>query len=107
VSPRSSSSARAPAAACIRTRFSGDERKRQRECRERLSASLVGGRHVLASAPKPAELVEKMLESWDEAVSESRASLQRRFAVILRESVASVETARRDDEVMSRASLGP
>lgn len=48
-----------------------------------------------------------MLESWDEAVAVSRASLQRRFAVILRQSVVSAETARRTDEARSRATLGP
>ena len=86
--------------------FRVDERNRQRERRKRVAVAATAG-HAPASAPKPAEFAEKMLESWDEAVAVSRASLQRRFAVILRQSVVSAETARRTDEARSRATLGP
>ena len=86
-----------------------DERRRQREHRERHvdATSAETTCSAPASPPKLADMMEKMLESWDSAVAMSRASLQRRFGVILRRSRASVETAMPVGAAMSRASLGP
>jgi hypothetical protein len=65
-----------------------DERERQRRCRERRSAGGGGALakcHAPASDGKLADLLVKMLESWDQAVAVSRASLERRIPTILRD----------------------
>jgi hypothetical protein len=86
--------------------FRVDERERQRVRRERLRAAKTAC-HAPASPSKSAEVIEKMLEFWDEMVERSRASLRRRLAVISRRSVGFSETNRDAIERMSRASLGP
>jgi hypothetical protein len=71
--------------------FRVDERERQRARRERRRACELGTAapcHAPASVPKAAELMEKVLDTWDGAVARSRAGLQRRFAAILRQSNA-------------------
>lgn len=85
-----------------------DERRRQRERRALQAAATAStGCHAPASAPNPTELMEKVLESWDGAVAMSRASLQRRFGVILRRSMMESGTGIPSTTVMSRAGLGP
>jgi hypothetical protein len=86
-----------------------DERRRQRERRERQAAAATAsaGCHAPASASNPAELMEKVLESWDGAVAMSRASLQRRFGMILRRSMVKSGTEIPPTTVLSRAGLGP
>jgi hypothetical protein len=89
--------------------FRVDERRRQRERRERqaVAATADTSCHAPASPPKPAELLEKMLESWDGAVAMSRARLQRHFGMILRCSVVLAETENARGAAQSRAGLGP
>jgi ribosomal protein L22 len=86
--------------------FRVDERERQRARRERLRTDKAAC-HAPASPSKCAELIEKVLESWDELIAMSRAGLRRRLAVISQRSVGSAETSRDEIERMSRASLGP
>lgn len=86
--------------------FRVDERERQRARRERQRAEAPSC-HAPASTPKSAEMAEKVLESWDEVIAMSRASLRRRLSVISRRSARSVETNRDEIERMSRATLGP
>lgn len=82
-----------------------DERERQRARRERQRTETPSC-HAPASASKPAEMAEKVLESWDEMIALSRATLRRRLSVISRRSARSAETNRDEIERMSRASLG-
>lgn len=86
--------------------FRVDERERQRARRERQRTDEAAC-HAPASAAKPAEMAEKVLESWDEVIAMSRATLRRRLAVISRRSAGFVETKRDEIERMSRATLGP
>lgn len=86
--------------------FRVDERERQRARRER-QRTQEAARHAPASAAKSAEMAEKVLESWDEVIAMSRATLRRRLAVISRRSTGFVETKRDEIERMSRATLGP
>lgn len=86
--------------------FRVDERERQRARRERQRVETPSC-HAPVSAPKPAEMAEKVLESWDEMIALSRATLRRRLSVISRRSARSVETNRDEIERMSRATLGP
>lgn len=86
--------------------FRVDERERQRARRERQRAEAPSC-HAPASAPKPVKMAEKVLESWDEMVALSRATLRRRLSVISRRLARSVETNRDEIERMSRATLGP
>lgn len=80
------------------------ERQRARRDRQRTEAALC---HAPALPPKPAEMAEKVLESWDEVIALSRATLRRRLSVISRRSARSAETNRDEIERMSRATLGP
>ena len=83
-----------------------DERERQRARRGRQRTEAASC-HAPASPSKPAEMAEKVLESWDEMVAMSRATLRRRLSVISRRSVRSAETNQGEIERMSRATLGP
>jgi hypothetical protein len=97
-----------------------DERARQRECRARRRAAAAATRvgqtgptttgpaacHAPASACNPADLITKVLEFWDRAVALSRASLERRMPVILRNLAASVGPTDAVTGSPSRAGLG-
>ena len=69
-----------------------DERKRQQECRQRrreqeekgAAVPVTGPRHAPPSAPNSADLMVKVLESWDRAQALSRATLRREITTILR-----------------------
>ena len=74
---------------------------------QRVRAVEGEARHAPASGPKPAELAEKLLESWDEAYALSRANLRRRFVAITRSSAASAGTDEAVAERLSRAGLVP
>src|SRR5262249_17958580 len=91
--------------------FRVDERVRQRARRERRRVhrlkTTTAGCHAPASLPKWAELMEKMLDLWDSSIALSRASVPRRFAAILGQSSAFLETAQPSGDAMSRASLDP
>ena len=63
--------------------------------------------HAPASACKSADLVAKMLESWDRAVAMSRASLERRIPIILRDLASLSGTSEAVTAGLSRASLDP
>jgi hypothetical protein len=87
-----------------------EERERQRRCRERRRPAGGGGRpvakcHAPASDGKLADLLVKMLESWDQAVAVSRASLGRRIPTILRGSALFSGQAEAVTGELSRASL--
>ena len=91
-----------------------DERERQRQCRERRRRATTApaatgppGCHAPASASNCADLVEKMLESWDRAVAMSRASLERRMPMILRDLASFSGTSEAVTAGLSRASLDP
>ena len=79
-----------------------DERRRQQLSR---GARRKGSGHALPSAPKYAEIKRKVLDSWDTAVSASRASLERRLPGIVRAIVGLDGTAQRPEEALSRATL--
>jgi hypothetical protein len=91
-----------------------DERNRQRQCRERRRGATTPplatgppGCHAPASASKCADFVAKMLESWDRAVAMSRASLERRIPIILRDLASFSGTSEAVTAGLSRASLDP
>jgi len=89
-----------------------DERERQRACRQRRrEAGGAGGGasdacHAPPSTPKPADVLEKLLESWDTAVALSRATLTRKLPAVLRGLVPAAGTAETGTGVLSRATLG-
>jgi hypothetical protein len=86
-----------------------DERERQRRCRARRRGSGAGppGCHAPASASKSADLLEKVLESWDRAVAMSRASLERRMLAILRDLATNSGSGEAVTAGLLRAGLGP
>jgi hypothetical protein len=90
--------------------FRVDERERQRACRARRRAAVATAPpalcHAPASALNPAEWAGNLLASWDNAVALSRASLQRKIAVILRQLPSSAGTKSGSGDALSRAGLG-
>lgn len=95
--------------------FRVDERERQRISRARRrevaeaagTAAVSSGSHAPACTPNRAKLIANLLDSWDVAVAMSRAGLQRKLAVILRQSRAPIETVGAAESARSRAGLGP
>lgn len=81
-----------------------DERARQRACRERRRK---GACHAPASAPKSAEIKDKLLEYWDKTAAMSRASFERRLPVILRRLGYPDGTAGAPPAAPSRAGFAP
>jgi len=70
--------------------FRVDERERQRASRARRrqrldEASSHAAGHAPASGARVAKWVRTLLSAWDEAVALSRAGLERKVTVILRE----------------------
>jgi len=104
--------ARQRRAQCVQD-YRVDERERQRRSRARRRAEAAKSPptgppcHAPASDAKSAELAEKVLESWDRAVTLSRASLERRMPAILREFGVFSGQARAVTSALSRAGLGP
>lgn len=86
-----------------------DERERQRACRERrrevAGARAAAACHAPPSASKAADLLEKLLESWDRAAALSRATLTRKLPAVLRGLVPVAGTQRAGEGAPSRASL--
>jgi hypothetical protein len=86
-----------------------DERERQRRRRERRRSVGEEGRvakcHAPASDGKLADLLVKMLETWDQAVAVSRASLERRIPTILRDLASFSGQTEAVSGKLSRASL--
>lgn len=87
-----------------------DERERQRACRQRrretdsAEAESVAC-HAPPSAGKPANLMAKLLESWDRAAAVSRATLVRSLPVVLQGLVPGAETGKANAGARSRAGL--
>ena len=69
-----------------------EERARQRAHRERRRAQQATSApcHAPPSSAKAAELVAKVLESWDSAIAVSRATLERKLVRIARQSGVSL-----------------
>lgn len=87
-----------------------DERERQRACRERRREAGTGAGaaatcHAPPSASKAADLLEKLLESWDKAAALSRATLTRKLPAVLQGLVPVAGTQRAGEGAPSRASL--
>jgi hypothetical protein len=86
-----------------------EERERQRECRqrrqERAGPSAAATCHAPPSARKAADVLEKLLESWDTAMALSRATLTRKLPAVLRGLVPAAGTAEAGAGALSRATL--
>ena len=72
-----------------------------------LKVGRLNRRRALASAAKPAELADKVLECWDRAFAMSRASLERRMPAILRDLAGFSGQRKASTPELSRAGLGP
>ena len=91
-----------------------DERERQRECRQRRQESEKRAAdvtpdarcHAPPSRRNPADLMVKVLESWDMAQAVSRATLRREIAAILRGRDFDSGTEEAAVTALSRATLG-
>jgi hypothetical protein len=87
-----------------------EERERQRECRQRRREAadprVAEACHAPPSARKAADVLEKLLESWDTAMALSRATLTRKLPAVLRGLVAATGTAEAGAGGLSRATLG-
>lgn len=86
-----------------------DERERQRACRERRREAAGAGAatacHAPPSASKAADLLEKLLESWDRAAALSRTTLTRKLPAVLRGLVPAAGTGEAGAGAPSRATL--
>ena len=88
-----------------------DERERQRECRQRRREAAGAGDtaeaacHAPPSVSKAADVLEKLLESWDTAMALSRATLTRKLPAVLRGLVPAAGTGDAGAGAVSRATL--